>query len=62
MKGNLYKHTTSGNVYTCLGIINHKDEVTREWVEHILYKGAANGVFYTRTVTDFKDNFELLKL
>ena len=61
MKDNLYKHTKSGNVYTCLGIINHKDETTREWVEHILYKGDENGVFYTRTVKDFNNNFEQVK-
>jgi len=62
MKDNLYSHISSGNVHTCLGTINHKDETTREWVEHILYKGDANGVFYSRTVKDFKDNFEFVKL
>ena len=62
MKNNLYRHIHTNNVYTCLGIINHKDETTREWVEHILYKGDAIDVFYSRTVKDFKDNFELVKL
>jgi hypothetical protein len=61
MKDNLYKHISSGNVYTCLGIINHKDEITREWVEHTLYKGDVDGIFYSRTVKDFKDNFEIVK-
>ena len=62
MKDNLYRHISSGNVYICLGIINHKDETTREWIEHILYKGDADGVLYSRTVRDFKANFELIKL
>ena len=42
MKDSLYKHTTSGNIYTYLGIVNHKDEITREYVKHILYKDAEN--------------------
>lgn len=62
MKDKLFKHKQTGNVYTCLGIINHKDETTREWIEHILYKGDERGVLYSRTTSDFHSNFELVKI
>ena len=45
VKNKLFKHKKSGNVYTCLGVINHKDEITREWVEHIFYTGDGVGVY-----------------
>jgi hypothetical protein len=61
MKTKLFKHKKSGNVYTCLGILNHKDEVTREWVKHIWYTGDEIGVFYSRTPKDFNNNFEEIK-
>jgi hypothetical protein len=56
-----YKHKYSGKIYTYLGKIKHKDETTREWVEHSLYKGDGDGGFYSRTVKDFMDNFEIVK-
>lgn len=62
MKSKLYKHTKSGNVYTYMGVVKHKDKVTREWVDHVLYTGDEVGVFYSRTVKDFKNNFEEVKL
>jgi hypothetical protein len=62
MKNKLFKDKKSGNVYTCLGIINHKDEVTREWVEHIFYTGDETGVFFSRTKEDFMNNFEEIKV
>ena len=58
----LYKHVVSGNVYKHLGVVNHKEEVTREWVEHILYEGDEKGVKYTRTKKDFHNTFEEIKL
>jgi len=62
MKNKLFKHKKSGNVYSCLGIINHKDETTREWVEHIFYTGDEQGVFYSRSKEDFNNNFEEVKV
>jgi len=62
MKNKPFKHKESGNEYTCLGILNHKDEVTREWVEHIFYTGDEIGVFYSRTPEDFNNNFEEVKV
>jgi len=62
MKNKLFKHKKSGNVYTCLGIVNHKDEVTREWVEHIFYVGDEMGVFFSRSKEDFMNNFEEVKV
>ena len=62
MKNKLFKHKKSGNVYTCLGIINHKEEVTREWMEHIFYTGNEKGVFFSRSKEDFMNNFEEVKV
>jgi hypothetical protein len=58
----IYTHNCTGNSYKCLGIINHKDEETREWVDHVLYEGEEIGVKYSRTVSDFQNNFTELKL
>lgn len=62
MKSKLFKHIKSGNVYTYLGIVRHKDEVTREWERHVLYMGEVQGDFYSRTLEDFDNNFEEVKL
>jgi hypothetical protein len=62
MKDKFYKNKSSGNVYTCLGVIKHKDEITREWVEHILYIGDEQDALYSRTPEDFNNNFEKVKL
>ena len=62
MKNKLFKHKKSGNVYNCLGILNHKDEVTREWEEHIFYTGDEVGVFFSRSKEDFLNNFDEIKV
>ena len=54
----IYTHKVNGDSYKFLGIINHKDEVTREWIPHVLYEGEAVGVKYSRTVSDFQNNFQ----
>lgn len=62
MKSKLCKHKKSGNVYTYIGVVKHKDEITKEWVDHIGYTESEGGVIYSITLKDFNNNFEELKL
>ena len=52
-----FRHKKSGDLYSLVGLIKHKDETTREWIDHILY-ASKDGVLYSRTVQDFQSNFD----
>ena len=57
MSYKIFQHKKSGDLYSLLGLIKHKDETTREWIDHILYT-SKDGLLYSRTVPDFLSNFE----
>ena len=60
----MFKHIHSGKFYKRFGLVKHKDAVTREWVDHILYAehimetGKVAPLLYSRTKEDWENNFE----
>jgi hypothetical protein len=65
----MFKHINSGKLYKCFGIIKHKDAITREWVDHVLYtlqeshESEEHPELYSRTKEDWDKHFkkEVLK-
>ena len=62
MKDKLFKFKKNGTTYLCLGIINHKNPITRVWETHVLYEGEEKDIKYSRTLADFESNFEEIKI
>ena len=52
-----YRHNVTKKLYESIGTLLHKDQETREWIEHIMYKDLNVEGLYSRTIEDFNNNF-----